>query len=209
MTKMKLTDAQRVILAAAGARETGLLLPLPKSLARKRVALEADLKVLVTKSLASERPALAGEEPWTTAETGERTSLVITEAGLAAVGMSGEDAPTAAPAGAKVSKTRKASASKSRPNSTGRAAAAKNDGKAAKTKQSVAAASSPRTTKLDLLIAAMRSKKGATIDDLTTATGWQKHSIRGAISGALKKKREMNVKSESIDGRGRVYRITE
>jgi hypothetical protein len=39
------------------------------------------------------------------------------------------------------------------------------------------------------------------------ATGWQAHSVRGAISGALKKKLKLKVASEVVEGRGRVYRI--
>jgi hypothetical protein len=44
---------------------------------------------------------------------------------------------------------------------------------------------------------------------MQSATGWQAHSVRGAISGALKKKLGLEVTSEKIDGRGRVYRIAE
>ncbi len=50
--------------------------------------------------------------------------------------------------------------------------------------------------------------KGATIADLVAATGWQTHSVRGAISGALKKKLGLAVTSERVEDRGRVYRIT-
>jgi hypothetical protein len=71
-------------------------------------------------------------------------------------------------------------------------------------------ASAPRAnSKLATVIAALRTKKGATIDDLTEAIGWQAHSVRGAISGALKKKQGLNVVSTVIDGRGRVYRIAD
>ena len=64
-----------------------------------------------------------------------------------------------------------------------------------------------KDTKLGILITALRRKKGATIADLIEATGWQAHSVRGAISGALKKKLKLEVMSEVVDGRGRVYRI--
>ncbi len=39
------------------------------------------------------------------------------------------------------------------------------------------------------------------------ATGWQAHSVRGSISGALKKRMSLNVVSKTVDGRGRVYRV--
>ena len=52
-----------------------------------------------------------------------------------------------------------------------------------------------------------RLRQGAKqIDEMTSATGWQRHSVRGAISGALKKKAGLTILSEKTDG-GRVYRI--
>ncbi len=50
-------------------------------------------------------------------------------------------------------------------------------------------------------------KEGASIADLMKATGWQAHSVRGAISGNLKKKLGLGIISEKVEGRGRVYRI--
>ena len=62
-------------------------------------------------------------------------------------------------------------------------------------------------TKLASLITLLSRKDGATIADLMKATGWQAHSVRGAISGNLKKKLGLGVISEKVEGRGRVYRV--
>ncbi len=62
-------------------------------------------------------------------------------------------------------------------------------------------------TKQAILIELLSHPKGVTIADLEKAIGWQAHSIRGAISGGLKKKLGLNVTSEKVEGRGRVYRI--
>ena len=62
-------------------------------------------------------------------------------------------------------------------------------------------------TKQAVLIELLTRKTGATITDLTDATGWQPHPVRGAISGTLKKKLGLTVTSEPIEKRGRVYRI--
>jgi len=62
-------------------------------------------------------------------------------------------------------------------------------------------------TKVASLIALLRRKNGATIADLIDATGWQAHSVRGALSGTLKKKLGLAVASDKVDGRVRVYRI--
>ena len=47
---------------------------------------------------------------------------------------------------------------------------------------------------------------GATIEAIMTATGWQAHSVRGALSGAIKKDRGLTVLSEKTEA-GRTYRI--
>ena len=53
----------------------------------------------------------------------------------------------------------------------------------------------------------LKRSKGATIDEIVTATGWQSHTVRGAMAGALKKKLGLTITSEKDETRGRVYRI--
>ena len=62
-------------------------------------------------------------------------------------------------------------------------------------------------TKQAALIAMLRAPGGATIAEIVAATGWQPHTVRGAMAGALKKKLGLEVASEKIDGRGRVYSL--
>jgi len=62
-------------------------------------------------------------------------------------------------------------------------------------------------SKLAEMIALLRRREGATIDQMAKATGWQTHSVRGAMSGALKKKLGLIVTSSKADG-VRTYRIT-
>ncbi|MFY9828003.1 MAG: DUF3489 domain-containing protein [Rhodoplanes sp.] len=62
-------------------------------------------------------------------------------------------------------------------------------------------------TKQAQVVAMLRGADGATVDEIAAATGWQRHTVRGAIAGALKKKLSLDVISEKIEGRGRVYRI--
>lgn len=61
-------------------------------------------------------------------------------------------------------------------------------------------------SKQSILISILRSPKGATVAELAETTGWQNHSVQGAIFGALKKKLGLNIVSEK-EQRGRVYRI--
>ncbi len=67
--------------------------------------------------------------------------------------------------------------------------------------------STRRGTKQAILIEMLKRSKGATIADMAAKTGWHAHSDRGAISGALKKKLGLSVTSETVENRGRVYRI--
>jgi len=62
-------------------------------------------------------------------------------------------------------------------------------------------------TKQATLIAMLRAPEGATIEEIMAATGWQSHTVRGAMAGALKKKLGLEVTSEKIEGRGRVYKL--
>lgn len=60
--------------------------------------------------------------------------------------------------------------------------------------------------KLGTLVALLKRPNGATVTQMTVATGWQAHSVRGAMSGAIKKKLGLIIDSEKTDA-GRVYRI--
>ena len=76
-----------------------------------------------------------------------------------------------------------------------------------KSKAEAAPASTPRPpTKLDRLIAILLHEDGADMAAMIEATGWQAHSIRGALAGALKK-RGHAVSSEKT-GERRIWRIT-
>jgi hypothetical protein len=62
--------------------------------------------------------------------------------------------------------------------------------------------------KLGTVVALLGGRTGASIEELGQATGWQAHSVRGAISGALKKKYGLAILSENIDGTRR-YRLAD
>ena len=76
----------------------------------------------------------------------------------------------------------------------------------AKKQQPKSGKAAPRT-KGAMLIDLLTRKRGASLTELSEATGWQAHSVRGAISGALKKKNGFEIESSVESKRGRVYRI--
>ena len=65
-----------------------------------------------------------------------------------------------------------------------------------------------RPSKQDEVIAMLRRPEGATVDEVASATGWQRHTVRGVFSGTLKKKLGLRLASAKEE-RGRVYRIAE
>lgn len=63
-------------------------------------------------------------------------------------------------------------------------------------------------SKLGAMVALLRRSEGASLPELMSATGWQAHSVRGAMSGTLKKKLGLEILSEKTEA-GRLYRTGE
>jgi hypothetical protein len=59
-----------------------------------------------------------------------------------------------------------------------------------------------------MLLELVQRPEGATIDELMTASGWQKHSVRGFIAGFVKKTLGLSVLSTRTAEGARCYRIT-
>ncbi|MFZ1813638.1 MAG: DUF3489 domain-containing protein [Rhizobiaceae bacterium] len=64
-------------------------------------------------------------------------------------------------------------------------------------------------TKAEIILRKLKITKGATIDELVEATGWQSHSVRGFLSGTVKKKLGLELVSEAAKDGIRRYRITD
>jgi len=56
------------------------------------------------------------------------------------------------------------------------------------------------------VIAMLRSPVGATIDAMMKATGWQQHSVRGFLAGVVRKRLNLKLSSEKVNG-NRIYKI--
>ena len=62
-------------------------------------------------------------------------------------------------------------------------------------------------TKQAQIIAMLQRPEGATVAEMVEATGWLAHTVRGSISGALKKRLGLEVHAATVDGKGLVYKI--
>jgi Protein of unknown function (DUF3489) len=63
-----------------------------------------------------------------------------------------------------------------------------------------------RPSKQEAVIAMLQRPEGATVDEVASVMGWQRHTVRGLFSGTLKKKLGLTLAS-ATEERGRVYRI--
>jgi hypothetical protein len=62
-------------------------------------------------------------------------------------------------------------------------------------------------TKTAKILALLRRPNGATLKGPCKATGWQAHSVRGFLNGALKKKMSLAVASTHREDGERAYRV--
>jgi hypothetical protein len=221
----RLSDTQLVILSAAAQREDLSVLPLPDSLTLKGGALNKVMDSLRNRGLIR---VLGGD--------GGPERVVITSEGMAAIGVEADDeeAPAAADKASTSAEPGSAAdapapASKAH-GAQKRAKARPAKGKGKKARTTAPATSEPEAagepspkptpragTKQAQMIGMLKRPEGATVEQIAQATGWQHHTIRGAISGALKKKlgltveatrtREVGPNKTGAKGSSTVYRI--
>lgn len=184
----RLNDTQLVILSTAASREDHLALPLSKSLSLDDPGTKKAITALIKKGLIEEAPVMPDAPSWHV-DDGAPMGLKLTDAGIGALGLGEETSGTDDDAPAeKAAKPR---------------APRKPASKRAASGQKQAGAK----TKADGVITLLKRKSGATITDLMQATGWQAHSVRGFISGTLKKRMGMAVTSGKPTNGERRYRI--
>ena len=68
-------------------------------------------------------------------------------------------------------------------------------------------AGNKKPTKANAILDLLKSKNGASIEDMSKATGWQSHSVRGFLSGTVKKRMGLTVENEPDKEGVRRYRI--
>jgi hypothetical protein len=223
----RLSDTQLVILSAAAQRADLSILPLPESINLKGGALNKVMDSLRNRGLIR---VLGGD--------GGPERVVITSEGMAAIGVEaeGDDAPAPADTGATPAEgdgavdtstpaadaDSAATPAESKPTrGKGKARAGKTatvTGKPEANAQQTGKPTPRAGTKQAQMIELLKRPEGATVEQIAEATGWQHHTIRGAISGALKKKlgltveatrtREVGPNKTGAKGSTTVYRIT-
>lgn len=174
----KLTDTQTIILSAAAQRPDNIALPLPKGLHGAAAKKVVDILIALGWLQEVDANVRRGEPLWRETGDGHGTTLVVTDAGLLAIGIEPVVVKTVVAIREHAAKT----------------PAAKPPTQRAGTKQAQ-------------IIALLQRPEGATIAEIVAATGWLAHSARGLISGVLRKKLGLVVGLTKEDGKGAVYRI--
>lgn len=176
---IKLSETQTTILTAGAQRADHIAMPLPTGL-HGAAAKMAVMRMIAHGWLQEVDANLRRGEPlWRETGDGHGTTLVITDAGLLAIGIDPAEKQTVTSTDSTASETR------------------------------VSKYSTPRAgTKQAMLIEMLQDPSGATMTEIVAATSWQAHTARGAMSSALGKKLGLTVTSAKEEGRGRVYRIS-
>jgi hypothetical protein len=174
----KLTETQTIILSAGAQRPDKIALPLPKGLAGAAAKMTVNRMIALGWLQEVDANIRRGEPLWRETGDGHGTTLVVTDAELVIIGIEPVEAQKTTPIH----------------NSAAEMPEPKPPTRRAGTKQA-------------LLIKMLQAPTGATMEEIISATGWQAHSARGAMSGALGKKLGLIVTSAKEADRGRVYRI--
>ena len=175
----KLTETQTIVLSAGAKRPNNIAMPLPKGLAG--AAAKMAVAKMIERGWLQEVDAnlRRGEPLWRETGDGHGTTLVVTDAGLLAIGIKPVVVKTVI-----ATQEHAAKASAMRP-------------------------PTPRAgTKQAQIIAMLRRPDGATVAEIVEATQWQSHTVRGSISGALKKKLGLPIVAKKVEARGTVYQLT-
>lgn len=183
------TETQTLILTRAAVAPRLCALPLPGRLAGAAARMTVS-KMLARGWLEEIEVDIRRNEPlWRETGDGFGTTLIATAAGLEAIGIE----PLAASA---VASVRKAVPKPEPADTPGDTDTAKPVAIRAGTKQAQ-------------IIAMLQRPEGATVAEMAEATGWLAHTVRGCVSGALKKKLGLPIVAEKVEGRGTVYRLNQ
>lgn len=171
----KLSDIQTILLSTASQRADGSLLPAPDSIGRAGSRLQKSLSALLKRGFAGETNVTVPDSGWRE-EGDRRIGLVLTAAGREAIGLE-PDAPESGDD--KVESVEPIQAPPTLGNDSETPSAPEHPVTGAETVRA--------GSKQALIVGLLRRESGATLAELTEATGWLQHTTRAALTGLRKK----------------------
>lgn len=199
MTTTSRTNEKCFSILRHAARHPDLrVLPLPQEVSNKGGVATRLLKSLLSKGLVAVLDARPADREWSRSDDGAPLTLVITPAGLEAIGaevLAQQDQPSLPK-----TPTTVAAAAADDPNASG-------EGCDAAPGSKPEGAPFRAGTKGAAIAALLARSEGASLPELMEASGWQAHSVRGFLSGTLRKKHGLAVQSEPGSGGPRRYRV--
>lgn len=197
---VKLTDTMLIILSEAAKRDDRAVV-LPARL--HGAAASKVVTKLISGKLLEEIPSRADLPVWRRDEDERPLSLVITDGGLAAIGVAPDDAGTTSPVAPKGRRSRSAQTRPSSRPATRESGAGPSKPTATPVHPSSAAVRA--SSKTAQLIGLLTKPKGATIDEISKALSWLPHTTRAAFTGL--RKRGYSVEHKRADSGTNVFRI--
>jgi hypothetical protein len=193
---------------AATNREDGIALPLPNSSSAPADQVARKIKRLVKLSLLQEVPAKLEDALWRKSADDRHLTLTLTPLAFEVLGLDLPDTMKAA-GDEKAADTDDAVVPANRPGpkkSLKPSTSGDRTKKAAKKKPARVApkpekaSKRPQTSKTETLLTLLERSKGASLDEMMKASGWQPHSVRGFLSAIVKKKLRLKLLSEEDKG---------
>ena len=189
---MKFTDTQLIIPSKASQRDDRAV-QLPANL--KGGAANKVVTKLLEDGLLEELPAGRTLPAWRRDDSERPVALRITRRGLKAIQINDDEVEPSSASRAKPAGKR-----------TRTAKVLTRGSRAKKRSPGTGAQSARGASKQAVVLNMLGRTRGTTIDAITQATGWQTHSIRGFLSGVVRKKLKLKLLSEKV-GDERTYRI--
>jgi len=201
----EMSEARRLMLQAAAAREDRLLQPPANA---RGAAARIIAGKLIDAGWAKEIKALNGAPIWRRdAASGSAFTLKLTAKGLKAVAGSSEESAGAAKASVTVVAEQAAPKTPSRQTEHRPAVRTAGSNEGMQIEAAAMAARAPRAgSKLGSVLGMLSTEAGATIGELMAATGWLEHSTRAALTGLRRRGYGLSLTRRERDGAS-VYRI--
>jgi hypothetical protein len=204
----RLTDAQLVILSRASLRDDRAV----EAGNVKGEYPQNAIKELIKLGLLAQVRAIDSIPIWRRDEHNTPIALRITGEGLNAIGADDEAITVLQPSERRVPTDKTKTAVHNAPGL--RKTISARPRKPSRKKERHSRAKKPgrefkKGSKQDKVLSMLAGPEGASIAGIMRATQWQEHSIRGFLAGVVRKKLGLDLRSEKIGDRVRVYRIVE